>query len=43
MTLINLDLLKNPANWVIVWSMIAMALILLAAINQVQIPVIPRP
>lgn len=36
MSFINFDLLRNPANWIIVWSMVAFALIAISLVNQVH-------
>lgn len=35
--LVNMELVKNPANWIIVWSMVAFGLIALALVNQVHV------
>jgi hypothetical protein len=36
MAIINYDLIRNPANWIIVWSMIAFGLIALSLVNDVS-------
>lgn len=35
MRIVNMDLLVNPANWIIVWTMVAFSLIAMSIINTV--------
>ena len=41
MQFVNWTLMKNPANWIIVWTMIAFGLMVIAFVSEAALPTHP--